>query len=822
MDHSHTTSDGTHCLDCALGAFARNHYFTGKLLVERDFTDEQRFHIDKLRHHDQRLHGWGVVCGLKVKRHPDPACRDRYVIVEPGTALDCCGHEILVREEVRFPFAQDPELKTRQEKNDRESHTLQICIRYKECPTEEIPVLFDECGCDETRCAPNRILESYELDVVVDPPQTAADPHAVSLQWNHTIPLAQSTRLALHDATQRLYVMSAATPGVIHDVSTSNHALVAARTLPAQGLGLAVSHDGSRLYAAVPEGADAKVLVLDAADPASAPIQTLPLAGAAGSGVALAVTHGGRLCALVEKSGQVVLWGADINEPGSPAQPTNIDLPDNLRGLVFSTDETRAYSADAANHNTHSINVTTTPPAAGPDVVVDPAAAPSMLVIAHTTAGDTLVIGDETNKKLYLVALDGSAPVKSVGLTHPPIALIASPGANWIYVLERDGASPEHFFVEPVTVHRVQLNLPGPLGALVPVGQNATQLALSESGRTLYVAYEGDLQVADSGGVAILDVVEEDCAELLWKGLDGCPSCETANCVVLATIDNYHLDDKLEDQTDPLADPASDLAAHIARIDNRKGRRLLPSTQVLADVIKCLLEHPGGEGGEQGPPGPPGPQGPTGPPGPSGPVGAQGPKGDPGPAGSGLNFKLPHIVAINWRHNDKFKLADIPIIGRAGLVIAFDQEMLPDTISEQTFEVLRRSDQDEAGGVRCYCSLVGTVTPGRVVMNPEGILPQCHQEIIDFHPLGSGQQATGALFQHQNADGFPSALTAGNYRVIVRGDLILGSKEISLANGATAHPALDANHLGPGLPARCPTGDGIEGGTFESWFTITP
>jgi DNA-binding beta-propeller fold protein YncE len=812
MSHSQGTPNQAHCSDCTLSAFARNHYFTGKLLVERDFSDEQRYYIDKLRHHNQRLHGWGVVCGLKAKQHPDPACQDRYLIVEPGTAIDCCGHEILVREEVRFPFAKAQALQALRAKNDTDSHTLQVCIRYKECPTEEIPVLFDECGCDETRCAPNRILESYELDVLVDPPKSVADQHGVSLQWKHTIPLAQSTRLALHDATQRLYVMSAATPGVIHDVSTSNHAIVVARTLPAQGLALAVSHDGSRLYAAVLAGGDVNVLVLDAADPASAPIQTLPLAGAAGSNVALAVTHDGRLCALVEKSGQIFLWGVDINEPGSPAPPTTINLPHEIRGLVFSTDETRAYSADTANHNIHSIDATITPPAAGPDVVVDPAAAPSMLAIAHSTAGDTLAIGDETNKKLYLVALDGSAPVKSVGLTHRPIALVASPGANWIYVLERDGASPEHFFVEPVSVHRVQLNLPSPLGALVPVGENATQLALSESGQTLYVAYQGDPQVADSGGVAILDVVEEDCAELLWEALEGCPSCETANCVVLATVENYHLDDKLEDQPDPPADPVADLAAHIARIDNRKGRRLLPSTQVLTEVIKCLLEHTGGGGGEQGPPGPPGPQGPPGPAGSTGPVGAQGPKGDPGPPGSGLNFELPHIVAINWQHNGKFKLGDIPTISDIGLIVAFDQEISPDTISEQTIELLRRSDQFGEQGVRCYCSRADTVRPVRVVTHPGSTLPQCGQEIIRVDELAGQQQATGAKF------GF--RIQPGDYRVMIRGDLILGSKEIQLANGRPGRPALDANHLGPGLPTRCPTGDGIEGGTFESWFTI--
>ena len=106
-------------------------------------------------------------------------------------------------------------------------------------------------------------------------------------------------------------------------------------------------------------------------------------------------------------------------------------------------------------------------------------------------------------------------------------------------------------------------------------------------------------------------MIEEDCAELLWKGLDGCPSCDTGNCVVLATIENYHLDDKLTDQTDPPADPAADLAAHIARIDNRNGRQLLPSTQVLTNVVQCLLEHAGGDG-QQGPPGPTGPPVPKG------------------------------------------------------------------------------------------------------------------------------------------------------------------------------------------------------------------
>lgn len=167
---SQVTSHGSgcKCAECAVGPFVRNHYFTGKLLVERDFTDEQRYYVDKMRFHNQRLHGWGIVCGLGVHQHPNAACRDRYVIVGPGTAIDCCGRELIVREEQVIDLWAIDEIADFRKKNDTNAHTLQLCIEYRECPDENIPVLYDDCGCDENRCAPNRILESYDFGVTVD------------------------------------------------------------------------------------------------------------------------------------------------------------------------------------------------------------------------------------------------------------------------------------------------------------------------------------------------------------------------------------------------------------------------------------------------------------------------------------------------------------------------------------------------------------------------------------------------------------------------------------------------------------------------------
>jgi len=86
------------CLVCDIPPFCRNHYFTGKLLTERDFSDEQRYARDKIRLHYRRLHGWGVVCGLKVKPHP--FCPELRLIVEPGLAIDRCGYEIVVPYEI--------------------------------------------------------------------------------------------------------------------------------------------------------------------------------------------------------------------------------------------------------------------------------------------------------------------------------------------------------------------------------------------------------------------------------------------------------------------------------------------------------------------------------------------------------------------------------------------------------------------------------------------------------------------------------------------------------------------------------------------------
>jgi hypothetical protein len=84
-------------LDCGTIATERNRYYTGKYMTARDFQDEQDYMLSHHRLHNRLFHGWGIVSGLQVLPHSQPNCSDRYVVVCPGIAIDCCGRELVLR-----------------------------------------------------------------------------------------------------------------------------------------------------------------------------------------------------------------------------------------------------------------------------------------------------------------------------------------------------------------------------------------------------------------------------------------------------------------------------------------------------------------------------------------------------------------------------------------------------------------------------------------------------------------------------------------------------------------------------------------------------
>src|SRR4051794_7495333 len=103
----------------------------------------------------------------------------------------------------------------------------------------------------------------------------------------------------------------------------------------------------------------------------------------------------------------------------------------------------------------------------------------------------------------------------------------------------------------------------------------------------------------------------------------------------------------------------------------------------------------------------------------------------------------------------------------------------------------------KVGGSECWCELPIKRVGGVQFKRACEILPD-FDETNDLNAAVNGAQ-------FRPGEGF---VANQEYRVLVKGDFIRDAR-----NGK----GIDANHLSPWLPKR-PTGDGTEGGTFESWF----
>jgi DNA-binding beta-propeller fold protein YncE len=815
--NGHSTKEGESCVECEVPQLARNHYFTGKLLVERDFTDEQRFFLGKEYRHNQHLHGWGTVCGLKVIEHPNASCRSQYVVIEPGDAIDCCGHEILLRDEEVFDFraAFRQFWKTQYgaaAEPDDKPHRLQICARYRECGAEPVPSLFDECGCDDTGCQSNRVLEGHEISVLVDAPEVVVDPPGLKLTWDGTISkLDHPKRILLHGT--RLYVLTAGPDAAIFSADVTTGAVtVPVSFAKTDGLDLAVSSDGKSLYAALHAAADAdpKILVLDPADLATAPTQTAALAGAAAGEVRLAVVPDGRVFAASPLQNKLFVFDALL--------VPQADVPVGTSPVALDVAEAGAYlyTANAGSGDFSAVkladnSVQTNPVAAG--------AKPVSISVAATTAGDNLAIVDQANGWLYLIGWRPDAvlpnptvlplgnPVK--GFAHTPTSAVYSPGGKWAFVLEGD-AVDKKAYVQPVDAHAVELTLPAILGATVSIGENPLDIVRAADGKRLYVSYDGD-GATDPGAIAVVELTETDCRDIFKQVLDPCPRCDVENCVVLATVSSY----------------IYAAAVTNADLDNWTDRHILPSTALLTEAIECLFDNTGGAGGT-GPQGPPGPAGPaggagtpgangapgaTGPMGPIGPIGPQGPKGD-----SPLDPTLTHIVGIDWPHDGTAEASAIfvPRDGgdrQAGLVIAFDQPVRNKDLHSRSFTVMYSPPLQGGVLTRTWAEFVGQVTGVQLKLSAPNANGGCQiLSIIGEETPRKDVAVNGALFVPLRA------FEGGDYIVYLRGDFVEdvrldGNQKFITGKG------VDADNLPDWVPNRR-SGDQIEGGTFESWFTV--
>ena len=807
------------CTECDLVADERLNYFTGQFLAERDFRAEQEYQIGKHRQHNRYLHGYGTVCGLKIVEHPNPDCRDRFVILEPGLALDCCGREIVVKEKVYIDLiklfaAQSIDLNNI--KPEEQNHLL-FSLCYEECKTEFVPALYSECGCDEFGCDANRIVEGFEvhLQLLKDLPKPLhEEPVGVSLDWFTTLSLDNAFRVVIDAKGERIYVLTSAGQDQILVYDTKHHCLLKSIPIDGQGVNLAIAPTGQFLYVIrhISSNNNNKYFlrVINIGDLNNC-INGIDLPLDDGEltnlpQIQVSQSSDGRVYILDPHTTfkTVTIWKDSINFLAQNASPANIDaaksveitptshpsvINTNSVEIAISPNGTWLFIADGTDNNIRVSKVDTLTSSVSSQVTASIFLGenPKLLAVSGNSQRLYVVTALAGDKKIHAFNIqEGNSPTLvelvapgatesgiKIG-TDTPLAIAASSSGKWAYILFKDSSNPPKGIIKVVDGDKIAID---PTKALLPaafsVVSNPQDLALEPEGNRLYVAGMGSSLPPTCGGVSVIDVKETQCSELIWRALDGCPECPEDNCVPLAIVkeyvENYKNNPKITND----------------RIENRKFRPLVTSTETLKQLVMCALETDGGTKGKEG---------------------SKGDKGDPG---EGLESGLTQIKALSWTHNTENN--NLITISRttknggdkvSGIVIAFTNEVDVSKIdADHVFQILVEPDTgSQNSDFVCRCQFKGKIIP---------VTPTITGNLITSAVEVNVSSATAAAFiDEKNFD-------RGFNEIWVRllGDFVLDKDG----------KAINAEFV----RAELPTGDrpsgskvGIQGGVFESWFWI--
>ena len=153
--------------------FMRVRYFYGQRLGVMELTDQAAYHAGKHAFHNARLHGAGVLCGLRAERLPEKSGGTTTVLaVRRGAALDACGRDIIVGVDqcidVRAWFDKHKSRPDLAGWTAGTTQRLHVALRYRECPTDPSPAPRDPCGCDNGGCEFGRVREGFELALFLD------------------------------------------------------------------------------------------------------------------------------------------------------------------------------------------------------------------------------------------------------------------------------------------------------------------------------------------------------------------------------------------------------------------------------------------------------------------------------------------------------------------------------------------------------------------------------------------------------------------------------------------------------------------------------
>ncbi|MEV8467459.1 hypothetical protein AB0T83_11780 [Fluviibacterium sp. DFM31] len=872
---SDTTKDT--CIPCGLHQPKRNTYFDGKLLLARDFQDEQSYHIGKRQLLNAQLHGAGTVCGLRIVEHPSPDCRDRFVVLEPGLALDCCGREIIVPERtlVRIKDLVDA-LDTAPGTED----DIFLAIRRCDEPGELAPVILSDCDGTGGQL-PGRIVEGFEMVVEARPKgavQPVETPLTPDFNWRHTLNLhRQSPRGVSVDEDEAFLYVTGMTLGLaeeddapdsrVYVYRRENHDLVTALDGPGNPGDLKVSPIGDQVYlSGTWDGEVAGIGVYEKSEirQNADPLGIIALEDP----VRLAVSpRNGALYALETVSGRLHGWSQDSIDAwiadGAPGSgPTGVgpvetgftaplgtaDHPAYRGAAMFeiSGDGKHLLIADRAIARTGAIKVldTTTLFARGENAEVFAPdlsflAAKEQVMAVKWSSDNTLVYaltrttgtGSPTDLRRLELSQDMTTFVprgRGARWQGQPLDLALAPTERWAYVLQQTAnTDPEvvAISVEAATAAGDTPDANALAGEAQSIAGNGRFARLSARGDTLYVTADDQDPESnpDRGLVAVVDIREADCGAHFRQIIDGCATCEGDDDgrVVLAHIEGY-AGDPPPDIRDAGANAEGD-----AVIDNLTYRPLAPSNAVLKEVVDCILAQgvaegppgPRGEAGEDGADGADGQQGPKGDPGQQGPkgdTGPPGPKGDPGDPAPVVDYN--QIVAVSWAHDRA--LGDVGtdvdrLFTEVGIAVAFRHPVAVGGFISGKSDLPGRGPSFVFEILRSHPAQSGR---SEFPLECWCVIPQMICEAIEDYQPGPGDPFISDVQPNPDLD------VAIGARLIIDKESF---NSLGIDQGERFRVRLRSEFFvdEKGLPAdgdhvggKLPTGGGSGGGLFESWF----
>jgi hypothetical protein len=169
------------CTCCQTISFERPNYFCGQLLSDADLHVGLTYIREKNKLYHRTLHGYGVVCGLRLTCDPD-CCGS--IRIGEGFAIDNCGNDLVVCQSLPFDvitalkakdwlITEPPEDPCKDETRPRckVKQCFYVTICYDEEEAEFTTPFKTKCGPGAAACEPTRIRETVRFDILECPPK---------------------------------------------------------------------------------------------------------------------------------------------------------------------------------------------------------------------------------------------------------------------------------------------------------------------------------------------------------------------------------------------------------------------------------------------------------------------------------------------------------------------------------------------------------------------------------------------------------------------------------------------------------------------------